>query len=378
MSRLSLLVDLGDAFTKALAAGDVRRERVRFPSVVASRLLRGGSEMTALLLDPGSAVPRMCEVDPTEFPRTRSYAKGAAFVRHVQRTPAVEGARFAGRIAASYGADRRLLGHAPGLDAVDALIHKAVILCAPDGDCEADVTLVVDTGPKAEAAAHYARSSPRAYHVELRSYYRRPPRRLRLEVRARIVDAPACAAAVLPDWLSPARLESVLLVDIGYLRTKLSILSVNGCEHQEVLDSLGTFDMIRRVLRDGEATGLLEDEFAVIDALERTRHGRIEIAGRRFSVEKPLSSARRALEEEVARAAGRTLVAHYQRSGRTCRGVAVFGGGGLWLGEGVRARLDAAGLGIAAVWLCSEPSFFLLSGALAHARASPGLSAGTA
>lgn len=371
LSRLSLLLDLGDVYTKALVTSSAREERLRFPSVVASRLLRDAAEMTRLSLDEAAAVPRFIQVDPSELSRTRSYARGAAFVRYAQKSPAAEGARFAGRIAASYGADRRTLGRSPDVEAVDALVHKAIILSGAEDDCEADVTLVVDSGPKADTITRYARASPRSWDVELRSHVRRTPRRLRVRLRARIVDAPACAAVALPDWLSPAELDAVLLVDIGYLRTKLSIVSTAGCGHQEVVDALGTSDIVQRVLRDGGGTGILEDEFAVLDALEQCRNETIEIAGRSFSVEEPLRGARRALEDELSFAARRALLAHHQRSGRTVHGVAVFGGGVHWLGEGLEARLRSAALGITSVWLSPEPSYLLVDGAREQARRCP-------
>src|SRR5512143_1973866 len=102
--RLSVFLDLGDAFTKSIAVGNVRHDRMRFPSVVASRLMSGGSEMTELMLDRRDSIQRPLAFEPELYPRTRSYPRGAELVRRVRECPPASGARFAGRIAAMYGA----------------------------------------------------------------------------------------------------------------------------------------------------------------------------------------------------------------------------------------------------------------------------------
>jgi hypothetical protein len=156
----------------------------------------------------------------------------------------------------------------------------------------------------------------------------------------------------------------VLVVDIGFLRTKLMFLSAEGCEQQLPVLQLGTSDLVRRILRDGQEHGLVEDEFAVIYALERLDGRSLNVGGRRFDVDAELRSARRAVEEELARAGQSALVRYFQRRSHTCRTVAIIGGGVHLLGQGLKDRLEAAQLGIDTVWLAQDPNFLLVEGAL--------------
>jgi len=366
--RLALFLDLGDTFTKLVAVGPVRKDRARFPSAVASRLIRESHDATELLLEPGANLLRTPALAGANIGRTRSYARSESFVRRVRERPPAAGSRFAGRLAAIYGADRRWLGFEPSHEAVDALVHKALVVSGVEGECEADITFVLDVGRKAEVIAEYARAPKPATTVELRSYSRASPRRLRLSIRSRITDAPSCVAAALPAALSPAAQGAVLVIDIGFLRTKLAVLTPDGCQSQEAVERLGTSDLVQRILRDGQGEGLVEDEFAVIDALERGDGSVLVVAGRRFDVAATLRSAGRALEEEIVRAARRVSVVHFERTGSPVRAVAVAGGGAQVVGAGVKARLEDDGTGT--VWLCPEPSWLLVEGARTLARSA--------
>jgi hypothetical protein len=360
--RLSLFIDLGDAFTKGVALVGARSRQFRFPSVVATRLLSGGAEMTELSLDGDDAIPRPVAFAAERFPRTRSYPRSAAFVKQVRQQPPASGARFAGRIAALYGADRRLLGRAATPDVVEALVHKAIILSHAEECSEADVTFVLDAGAKGAAIELYA-AEPHTVSLELHSYKRNEPRRLRLNVRASVIDAPKCLLAALPGELVPRGDGALLTVDIGFLRTKLSVLSSDGCEHQEEIDALGTSLLVQRILRDGQDQGLVEDEFAVIRALEETGGAIIEVAGRRFEVGEALRSGLRSFEQELGSVVERAIYEHFRRRGQSVRALAISGGGSVLAGPGLGQRIERAGLGLGAVWVAPDPSFLLVEGA---------------
>lgn len=363
-------VDLGDAFTKAIMRGAVRRKRVRFPSIVATRLLEGGEELAQLLLDHEGDVLRPVGFDPGDFPRTRSFPNARDFVREVRERPPRSGARFAGRLAATYGADRRLLGHDPNADAVEALVHKACMLACRGDRCNVEATFVVDTGAKAAAIGTYAGELPRTTCLQLQSYRREHPRKLELCIRGNIVDAAACAVAALPEPLQPARTGRLLIVDIGFLGSKLAVVSSEACEHQERLEGLGVSAVVRRVLRDGQDQGLVEDEFAVVEALEKSTDGKLTIAGRRFTVAEPYARARRFLEEELARGVERALTAHFARHAEPCRAVAILGGGARVAGSGLAERLQNA-LGVDNIWIAPEPDYLLAEGARRLSAARP-------
>jgi hypothetical protein len=360
---LVVFLDLGDAFAKALAVGDARRERVRFPSVVASRLLSSGQDGTELCFDATDPLPRPAEFEPERFPRVRSYPRAARFVRQIRQAPPSAGSRFAGELAAIYGADRRLLGHDPSHDAIDALVHKALILLSPSERCEADVVFVVDTGEKAESILAYAQTPIRSASIELHAVGRKAGRQMRLVFRSRVIDAAACIAAALPAELSIDETARVLLIDVGYLRTKLAIVSADGCEQQTELEGLGASALVRKILRDGQEHGLVEDEFAVVQALETADRTTIEVSGRRFSIERLLAGACRELEEELASAAARVLLEHCRLRGETCRAAAIVGGGAAWFGKGLERRLTQAGIGLSRIWVSSDPSFLAVEGA---------------
>lgn len=353
---LLLFLDLGDVLTKGIAVSKQECQRFRFPSVVAHRLVGKNEKMTNLLLDTQEAIPRPADFDPDKFPRRRSYPEGEAFLRDVQSVPR---ARFAGWQAVAHGADRQLLARHLTFDNIDALVHKAYLLSALRVD-SVRLVLLVDSGPKAETILQYVESSP-SPSFSVWTPGRAQPQRVTLGVQAQALDAAICAIAALPKEMSLEQLGRVLLIDIGYHRTKLYVVSEQGCEHQEQLVELGISDCVLRILRDGQEQGLVEDEFAVIRALERSQEV-IEIAGRRFDIGKTLESARRGLEEELARAAQAAVVGHFKRQALPCKAAAIIGGGAAMVGQGVAARLAASDLGMA-TWVCPDPSFYLLEGA---------------
>jgi hypothetical protein len=355
---LILFLDLGDVFTKGLCIGHTRREWLLFPSIVAHELLRGGPEMAKLVLDEHASLPRLSDFDAQKYPRTRSFRGSDDFVRLVQERPPTMGARFAGGIAAVYGADRQLLGMHPTSDNVEALVRKAFLLSVENENAGVEVVFVVDIGPKADTITRYSESGPRRMHLEVHNYRHVTPRALKLELRTRTVDAMACAHAALPSELAS---ERVIIIDIGYLRTKFAILSEHGAEHQEQAD-LGVSDCVYRILRDGQDHGLVEDEFAVIVALEKSPPERFEVAGRHFDVRQTLDSACRALQEEVLRAARRIVLAHYRRSAQTCAAAAIIGGGAALVGAALADRLKRE-LGIDASWVSENDPSLLVKGA---------------
>jgi hypothetical protein len=358
-----LFIDLGDLFTKAVAVGPLGRRRLRYPSVVARRLLQQESGPADLLIDQGEQLFRPDDFDPARYRRSRSYPGAVEALEGFQGQGAVSGARYAGWQAAAYGADRQVLGLHPTEENVDALLHKALILGRRALEREVEVIFVVDAGPKAEAILAFARTMPRTERFEVRSVRQPEPRRVELALRGRVVDATECAARVLPAEVDPRPAHPLVLVDIGYFRSHTSIVSGEGCEYQEELDGLGVSQCVRRILRDEQSSGLVEDEFAVIRALEKSAAGKLEVAGRAFDVKRSLESARHTLVEELTSALCRIVVGHYGRRAKSCRAVAILGGGASVLGNDLAARLGESELGLDQRWVTPDPEFLLLNGA---------------
>jgi hypothetical protein len=314
-------------------------------------------------VDADDDVPRPTGFDPQDYPRTRSYPGSDEYLDEVREKPGA-GARFAGRLAAIYGADRERLGSHPTRDNVDALVRKAIILLrsAVHGVECADAVFVLDPGAKAEAVHGYVAESPRELTIAVRSLRDKEPARIQLTLRGRVADAAECAVAALPPEMGLDRVGRVLIADVGYSRTKLAIMSERGCEHQQDCQGLGVSDCVRRILRDGQEQGLVEDEFAVIQGLERSQ-STIEVAGRRFDLTSTLVSATRSLEEELLRAVARVVLDHYGRYGEPCHGVAITGGGAAIVGAGLADRVRASDLGVNLVWVANDTSYLLLEGA---------------
>ncbi len=356
----TLLLDLGDVFTKGLAIGPLGRRRLRFPSVVARRLLTRAPEPAELLLEGQPELLRPTDFDPSDYRRTRSYPGAAAFLENFRVQAETRGARYAGWQAATYGADRQVLGTDPGRDNLDALLHKALILARPMLEREVEIVFLVDSGPKAHAIQRYAEQLPPRVTFDVRSVRDRTPRRVELALAARLLDAAACAARVLPGEFSA---EAVLLADIGYFRTKLSVIAREGCQHQEQLDGWGVGTCVQRILRDEQEHGLVEDEFAVMRALERSVGGRLRVADREFDVTHSLGRAGDALALELGQAARRVALHYYGRRGDACRRVAIIGGGAAVVGPKLAANLARAGCGLENHWTTPDTGFLLLQGA---------------
>ena len=351
---LTLFLDLGSLFTKARCTGR-RARRFRFPSVMAHELLDESAARGRLLLS-GADLPRSETFDPARHPRLRSYpGKREELAAARARGHPAKGARFAGRMAALYGADRVTLGERPTEDVVDALVHKALLKSA-SGCRRVEVVYAVDEGPLAAAVERYA-ASPRRIEMLRWTFDRDEPEPMRLEVTGRVVDAATCIAAALPE-----RAGRTLALDVGYEKTLVALLDPSGCLRQERLDALGYSDCVRRVLRDGQEQELIEDELAVIWALERADRV-IDIAGRRFDVGAMVDRAADALVGEVVRAARRVLLEEFGRSAEPCRAVALTGGGSAALGDSLEARLRELDVGLETVVRAPEPSYVVVDGA---------------
>lgn len=356
---MRLYLDLGDFVTKGLALHDGRQKYLRFPSAVARKLLpREGREPASLVLDEGETLPRPDDFDPDRYPRTRSFPRGEAFLDKVQEVP---NARYAGWPAAAYGADRQLLGAHPTEDNIDALVRKAFLQCASRAR-DVEVVFILDVGAKADAIARYASVSPRTAKFMAWAAGQSTARPIDLRVESRVADASDCLAAALPTEVDVSGAGRVLLVDIGYSRTKLSIVSTEGCELLRPIEGLGVSNCVRRILRDGQERGLVEDELALINALEKSART-IEIAERRFDISRDLERAIRVLSEELASAAKQTVLEHYNRRGEVCRGLAILGGGASLVGEALSTRIQQLNLGLERTWVAEDPNFLLVNGA---------------
>jgi hypothetical protein len=357
---LRLFLDLGDLLTKGMAEQDGREKRLRFPSVVAHRLLDRQTQDAELLLDGSPQLTRLSGFDAQAYPRTRSYPKAAQVLASAEPVP---GARFAGWLAAKLGADRQLLGTQPTAELVDALVRKALMQLDRAGlRCgRVQLVLVVDAGAKTDALLSYA-AAPRVLTWTAHGIRSREPRRIEVELCFEILDAPGCAAAALPAELALEPGGDLLLIDVGYLRCKLAVLTANGCALQEQLRELGVADCVRRLLRDEQEHGLIEDELAVAIALERSQDA-IDVAARRFEIARTLASAKRAVVEELCSAAKRIALAHYAARGTPCKALAVIGGGSALFGRELVSGLRALELGIERTWVTKDPSFTLLTGA---------------
>jgi hypothetical protein len=360
-----LLLDLGDLLTKGLYLGPDGRRLLRFPSAVARRLLDPRTGAGELLLGEPHGLLRPDGFMAGDYPRFRSFPGGRELVTELGADARpLSGARFVGWLAAAYGEDRRLLGAEPTPDQIDALVRRALLLTATsESESELELVLLVDLGPKADALVRYVRELPPRVTIHAWSALTARPLRVELALRASVLDAAECAMAALPAELEGERNGRWLLCDIGYRRTKLAIVSARGCEHQEQLDGIGVHDCVRRILSDGQEQGLVEDELAVIRALERGEPA-LEVAGLSFDVSRTLADASRALVDELARGVERTLVDDFVRRGEACRGLAILGGGAALVGSALAARLEGSELRLATSWVAPAPSFTLLEGAV--------------
>jgi hypothetical protein len=106
---------------------------------------------------------------------------------------------------------------------------------------------------------------------------------------------------------------------------------------------------------------LIEDEVAVVRAFEQGQ-GQLRLPDQTFDVSQAYEGARRALVEEVGRAAERVLLQRFARRGELCRGLAVIGGGAAVAGQDLAERL-ATSSRFDGVWIAKGASFLLVEGA---------------
>ncbi|MBI5481360.1 MAG: hypothetical protein HY906_21050 [Deltaproteobacteria bacterium] len=359
-----LYLDLGDLFTKGLfVTAQGRARRLRFPSAVAHTLLRPDAPPTDddLVLGEGEAPLRPEGFEPTAHPRAASYRGGPQFLREASGRLG-GGVALCGWLAAAYGADREVLGQHPTPENVALLTQKALLLCAPP-TAPLELVLLVDSGTKARLIAEHARALTGAVTLAGGSLRRDAPRQLRLQVRAQVADAPSCAAAFAHQDPALAGIDRLVLLDVGYFRTKIAIVTTDlGCELQVEQPDLGLIDCVRRVIRDSQDQGLVGDEYAIVRALE-LRRDVVRLAGRSFAVGPVLDAAAIDLAESVARAAKSNVLGHYNRSGRTCQAGFILGGGAAFIGARLAEQLQRAHLSLSTTRVTSEPSFALVEGA---------------
>ncbi|MDH5672159.1 MAG: hypothetical protein OEZ06_08420 [Myxococcales bacterium] len=353
-----LYLDLGDLLTKGLVCDSRRAKRLRYPSVVAHRLLDERGDGGELLIDAQRELTRLEDFDPDSYRRTRSYPRAA---QQLQAADPVAGARFAGWLAARLGADRELLGSHPSQDNIDALVRKALMQATASGFTlsKLRVILLVDHGAKTDAIMAYGRERKDVVLAQHRVGGEEVTR-LKLSLDFEVLDSAPCALAGLGDRFDlPARL---LIVDIGYLRSKLVIFGPAGCEFQGEARDLGVSDCVRRLMRDEQEHGLVEDELAVVRALEHSQQT-IEVAGRRFPIEATLDKARRGLSEELAQEVKRTLLSHYGRHPEPIGTVALIGGGAPLVGRQLASALGDLDLGLDTIHVEPKPNHLLIDGA---------------
>jgi hypothetical protein len=363
MPPATLFLDLGDLFTKGLAVDERgRARRLRFPSAVARTLLGPEPPATGddLVLAAAGAPLRPLDFDPAQHPRAASYPGGPEFLLEA-RGRLEPDAVLCGWLAAAYGADRQVLGLRPTSENVALLTHKALLAAAPPAG-PLIVEFIVDTGVKAQLICQYAASVSGEIGVEGRSL-RGAARLVRPEVRGQVDDAPECGAAFARQDAALRAADRLLVLDVGYFRTKLAIVSESlGCELQSEHADLGVADCVRRVMRDSQSEGLVGDELAITRALE-SRRDVVELARRRFGITDVVSAAAADLARGVARVVRTELQADYARTGRPCGAAVVMGGGAAHVGERVAALLRAPEVGVKTVRVTPEPSFALVEGA---------------
>jgi hypothetical protein len=364
MAPATLFLDLGDLFTKGLIVDEEgHARRLRFPSAVARRLLGTEPPTTGddLVLASGGAPLRPLDFDPAEHPRAASYPGGEEFL-HEARGRLDGDAVLCGWLAAAYGADREVLGLKPTVDTVRLLTRKALLAAAPPAG-PLTVEFIVDTGLKAQLICQYAASVSGEVSVEGRSLRGGAARLVRPEVRGQVDDAPECAAAFARQDAALRAADRVLVLDVGYFRTKLAIVSETlGCELQSEHADLGVVDCVRRVMRDAQSEGLVGDEYALARALE-SRRDVVDLAKRRFGIADVVTGAAADLATGVERVVRAELQADFTRSGRPCPGAIIMGGGAVYVGEAVAKLLKAPAVGVKTVRVTTEPSFALVEGA---------------
>ena len=364
MPPATIFLDLGDLFTKGLAVdGRGRARRLRFPSAVARALL-GPDPPTSgddLMLEASGGPVRPVGFDPALHPRADSYPGGAAFL--LEARGHLEGeAVLCGWLAAAYGADRQVLGLHPTTENVALLSRKALLACAPP-EGAVTVVFVVDTGVKAQVICQHAGSLSGEVSVTGRSLRRGAAHQVRLQVRAQVDDAAGCGAAFARQDPALLLADRLLVLDVGYFRTKLAVVSeALGCELQSEHADLGVSDCVRRVMRDSQDQGLVGDEYALARALE-SRRDVVSLAKRSFGIADVMAAAATDLSRGIARVVRTELLGDYARSGRPCQAAVIMGGGAAHVGPQVAELLRAEELGLRSVRVTTEPSFALVEGA---------------
>jgi hypothetical protein len=332
-----LYLDLGDAYTKALYVHGGSVRRLRIPSVVASRM-------------------QPCPGDAEALDRERAFIGATAVLREARSgAHPLRGARLAGCIAAALGADRRGAMEDGTPDGVEALLHRVLAVARAEGEVE--VVWIVDTGVKAQALQRWAGSLPGPRTIRWWSMLARCQTECRLSLRTRVVDAADCAVAALPHAMRPEQVARILVLDIGSMRSRLALVSADGCEHlQEVAMGAGSCVPLRWQNGSGPASGQ--------QAMGR-RGGDAEGAGAS------------ALEVELDRAVRKMVFGHFERSGNLCKHAAIVGGGAPVIGRALAGTLRV-GAGLSQVWVASEPDFLLVDGARRLDEARGGCNAGDA
>lgn len=307
-----IYVDIGDIYTKFLVLQERKGER---------RELGRGTF-------PSFAVPYPPAHDFFEFEERIFYAGGDASGGYLVGWPGVMAGGPLGPEPA---------GSNPEEECLHAMLNKVLFENVEDG-CDVEVYLAFDFGQKAHNIRQLAGGlNGKSVVLFSRYLYSDEKARKTLCIRSFPVAGPLCLfehfrRTLFGEVHAKKGGHSMLIVDMGYSRTKIFVASSEGGMEYSMVCDAGVRAYYDEILAHFRQTGRRVNIFSVMKELE-LNFPYVTLDRQGYSVEHIIQNVKWDLSKGIMKSISEVLKGHYNRTGRWVDAMVITGGGAAMSGD---------------------------------------------
>lgn len=244
------------------------------------------------------------------------------------------------------------------------LILYNVLFDHCDDKEEIEVYVSYDFGEKAELLRSISRTfNNRSTALSAKYIYEDIIRRKQISLKTFELESPLCLFEYFRSSLSDQMKQrcSMLIIDIGYLRSKICIIdSEKGLEYFDAAD-IGIKIYYEQMCSHFKQAEHRVNPFTLMQELE-LKFPFVSIGRERYDVKNIIKNIRWDLNKDLLRAASSMLKSHYEHSGHWVDVFAVTGGGSIFNGDLLWVSLSEEKYSFGEVIIDKKPRFSVLDG----------------